>query len=117
VPTGRAQRLLCQVTQCCSPGRWDRLTPAPCLERLDKIILAANADRRAFSGRSRASFSHCRESSELHPREVLADLLGSGDFPAEVLDPERVAEITMQRLIDASSEVVPAGTRPKEFGA
>jgi hypothetical protein len=25
---------------------------------------------------------------ELAPQEVLADLLGSGDFPAEVIDPE-----------------------------
>jgi hypothetical protein len=53
---------------------------------------------------------------ELHPREVLADLLGSGDFPAEVLDPEGAAEIIMQRLIDVGFEVVPADTRPKEFG-
>ena len=45
---------------------------------------------------------------ELHPREVLADLLGSGDFPAEVLDPERAAEIIIQRLIDAGFEIVPA---------
>jgi hypothetical protein len=45
---------------------------------------------------------------ELHPREVLADLLGSGDFPAEVLDPEAAAEIIMQRLVDAGFEIVPS---------
>jgi hypothetical protein len=46
---------------------------------------------------------------ELHPREVLADLLGSGDFPAEVLDPERAADIIIQRLIDAGFEIRGAG--------
>jgi hypothetical protein len=44
----------------------------------------------------------------LHPREVLADLLGSGDFPADVLDPDGAAEIIIQRLIDAGFEIVPA---------
>jgi len=42
---------------------------------------------------------------ELTPQEVLADLLGSGDFPAEVIDPEAAAEIVIQRLIDAGFEV------------
>jgi hypothetical protein len=45
--------------------------------------------------------------SELHPRDVLADLLGSGDFPAEVLDPEAAARIILRRLEDAGFEVVP----------
>jgi hypothetical protein len=45
---------------------------------------------------------------ELHPVEVLADLFGSGDFPAEVLDPERAAEIIIQRLNDAGFEIKPA---------
>lgn len=35
---------------------------------------------------------------ELTPQEVLADLLGSGDFPAEVIDPEAAAEIILRRL-------------------
>jgi hypothetical protein len=38
---------------------------------------------------------------ELLPVEVLSDLLGSGDFPAEVLDPEAAAKIILQRLHDA----------------
>jgi hypothetical protein len=42
---------------------------------------------------------------ELTPQEVLADLLGSADFPAEVLDPDRAAGIIIQRLIDAGFEV------------
>jgi hypothetical protein len=45
---------------------------------------------------------------ELHPREVLVDLLGSGDFPAEVLDPNAAAEIILRRLEDAGFKVVPA---------
>ena len=49
---------------------------------------------------------------ELHPREVLADLLGSGDFPAEVLDPEGAAEIIMQRLIDVGSAL---GANPRHW--
>ena len=45
---------------------------------------------------------------ELTPQEVLADLLGSGDFPAEVLDPEGAAEAILRRLDDAGFKVVPA---------
>jgi hypothetical protein len=44
---------------------------------------------------------------ELHPEEVLADLLGSGDFPVEVADPEATAKIILQRLEDAGFKVVP----------
>jgi hypothetical protein len=45
---------------------------------------------------------------ELTARDVLVDLFGSGDFPAEVLDPEHAAEIVIQRLIDAGFEIIPA---------
>jgi hypothetical protein len=44
---------------------------------------------------------------ELLPVDVLVDLLGSGDFPAEVLDPETAAVIILRRLFDAGFEVVP----------
>jgi hypothetical protein len=47
---------------------------------------------------------------ELTLQDVLADLLGSGDFPAQVLDPEAAAWITLRRLFDAGFEVVPAGS-------
>jgi hypothetical protein len=47
--------------------------------------------------------------SELTPKHVLVDLFGSGDFPAEIIDPEHAAEIVIQRLADAGFEVVPAG--------
>jgi hypothetical protein len=46
--------------------------------------------------------------SELTPQQVLADLFGSGDFPAEVLDPVLAAEIVIQRLRDAGFAIVPA---------
>ena len=46
--------------------------------------------------------------SELTPQHVLTDLFGSAEFPAEVLDPERAAEIVIQRLIDAGFAIVPA---------
>jgi hypothetical protein len=45
--------------------------------------------------------------TELTPRDVLSDLLGSGDFPAEVLDPDHAADIVIQRLNDAGFEIVP----------
>jgi hypothetical protein len=45
---------------------------------------------------------------ELHPEEVLADLLGSGDFPAEVLDPKAAARIILQWLEDSGFKVVAA---------
>jgi hypothetical protein len=46
--------------------------------------------------------------SELTPKDVLTDLFGSADFPAEVLDPAHAAEIVIQRLIDAGFEIKPA---------
>jgi hypothetical protein len=42
------------------------------------------------------------------PQQVLADLFGSADFPANVLDTETAAEIVIQRLLDAGFEIVPA---------
>jgi hypothetical protein len=46
--------------------------------------------------------------SELTPQHVLTDLFGSGDFPAEILDPAQAAEIVIQRLCDARFEITPA---------
>jgi hypothetical protein len=43
--------------------------------------------------------------SELTPKHVLVDLFGSGDFPAEVLDPVHAAEIVIQN--DAGFEIKP----------
>jgi hypothetical protein len=45
-------------------------------------------------------------STPLAPEDVLVDLLGSGDFPAEVLDPADAARIILQRLADAGFVVV-----------
>jgi hypothetical protein len=45
---------------------------------------------------------------DLNPRDVLADLFGSGDFPAEVLDPELAAAIVIRRLLDAGFRIMPA---------
>ena len=47
--------------------------------------------------------------SELTLKHVLIDLFGSGDFPAEIIDPEHAAEIVMQWLLDAGFEIKPAG--------
>jgi hypothetical protein len=44
----------------------------------------------------------------LTPQHVLADLFGSGDFPAEIIDPEHAAEIVIQQLRDAGFEIKPA---------
>jgi hypothetical protein len=49
------------------------------------------------------------EMSELTPQHVLADLFGSADFPAEILDPEHAAEIVVQRLLDAGFKIESAG--------
>jgi len=46
--------------------------------------------------------------SELTPQHVLTDLFGSGDFPAEILDPAQAAEIVIERLGDSGFEIVPA---------
>ena len=45
---------------------------------------------------------------ELDPRDVLADLFGSGDFPPEILDPAHAADIVVQRLLDAGFAIAPA---------
>jgi hypothetical protein len=58
--------------------------------------------------RSRPSIRRCVMTRELDPRDVLADLFGSGDFPAEILAPEAAAEIVVQRLIDAGFQIKPA---------
>jgi hypothetical protein len=47
--------------------------------------------------------------SELTPKHVLVDLFGSGDFPAEVMDPVHAAEIVIQRLNDAGFKIESAG--------
>jgi hypothetical protein len=44
-----------------------------------------------------------------HERAYPADLFGSGDFPAEIIDPEHAAEIVIQRLIDAGFKIESAG--------
>jgi len=44
----------------------------------------------------------------LTPRDVLADLFGSDDFPPEILlDPAHAADVVIQRLLDAGFEIVP----------
>ena len=43
--------------------------------------------------------------SELAPKDVLVDLVGSDDFPAVVLDTEYAAEIVVQRLLNAGFEI------------
>jgi hypothetical protein len=49
--------------------------------------------------------------AELTPKHVLAELFGSADFPAEILDPEHAAAIVVQRLLDAGFEIKPAERR------
>src|SRR5260370_30051148 len=43
---------------------------------------------------------------ELHPIDVLTDLLGGGDFDHEILDPAAAAKIILERLRDAGFQVV-----------
>jgi hypothetical protein len=50
-----------------------------------------------------------KAAKELTPQHVLADLFGSADFPAEILDPEHAAEIVIQRLNDAGFKIESAG--------
>ena len=50
--------------------------------------------------------------SELDPKDVLADLFGE-ELPLD--DPERVAEMVIERLRDASSVIKPAD-EPGELG-
>jgi hypothetical protein len=45
----------------------------------------------------------------LNTKDVLSDLFGSGDFPAEIIDPEHAAEIVIQRLLDAGFKIESAG--------
>jgi hypothetical protein len=53
---------------------------------------------------------------ELLPVEVLADLLGSDDFPTEVLDTEAAAKIILQRLADAGFSIVATGPAAGNIG-
>ena len=90
---------------------WNALTER---ERAKWSALAGNTGRAkdAWEAFKRASMTggagFAGAPRELTPQEVLADLLGSGDFPAEVMDPEGAAEIVLRRLDDAGFKVVPA---------
>jgi hypothetical protein len=46
--------------------------------------------------------------TELTPKDVLIDLLGSAEFDHEILNPAAAAEIILERLRDAGFVVVPA---------
>ena len=46
--------------------------------------------------------------TELTPRHVLVDLFGGADFDHEILDPERAADIVIERLRDAGFEIKPS---------
>jgi hypothetical protein len=52
--------------------------------------------------------------SDLTPQHVLADLFGGEDFPAEILDPERAAEIVIQRLITSPEMQMPRPGRARK---
>ena len=89
---------------------WNALTER---ERAKWSAAAGNTERaiyawEAFKRASMASVRVAGAPRELTPQEVLADLLGSGDFSAEVMDPEGAAEIVLRRLDDAGFKVVPA---------
>jgi hypothetical protein len=49
---------------------------------------------------------------DLDPRDVLIDLLGSGDFPGECFDTVEAARIILRRLEDAGFEIVPVRESP-----
>jgi hypothetical protein len=46
-------------------------------------------------------------SGHLTARDVLVDLFGGPDFDHEILDPERAADIVIERLRDAGFEIKP----------
>jgi len=48
---------------------------------------------------------------ELDPLDVLADLLGGGDFDHEIIDPEAAARLIIERLRDAGFTIVPTEDR------
>jgi hypothetical protein len=52
----------------------------------------------------------------LTPKDVLVDLFGGADFDHEILDPERAADIVIERLCDAGFEIVPAGRGSRGSG-
>jgi hypothetical protein len=45
---------------------------------------------------------------DLNPLDVLVDLLGSGEFDHEILDPEAAARTIIRRLEDAGFAIVDA---------
>jgi hypothetical protein len=64
--------------------------------RLARIAGVPAADRAVLMG-----------NRELDPFDVLADLLGSGDFDHEILDPDAAARLIIERLNDAGFSIVP----------
>jgi hypothetical protein len=51
------------------------------------------------------------KAKELDPSDVLIELLGSGDFPGEVLDPVEAVRIILRRLEDAGFVMLPTAGR------
>jgi hypothetical protein len=50
--------------------------------------------------------------TKLTAEEVIADLLGSADFPAEIFNPELEAALIIQRLLDSGFVIVDAKEKP-----
>jgi hypothetical protein len=78
-------------------------------ERADELLMRWRLAR--VAGVPAAYRAVLMGDQELDPLDVLADLLGSGDFPAEVLDPEAAARIIMERLTDAGFTIMPTEDR------
>src|SRR4030088_940212 len=60
-------------------------------------------------GRAQTLEFGARAMSELTPRHVLTDLFGGADFDHEILDPERAADVAIERLRAACFEIKPRG--------
>jgi hypothetical protein len=79
--------------------------------QLAKMLKKLRKDYQARLARRDRSGQRVRDHmNALTPQHVLTDLFGSGDFPAEIIDPEHAAEIVIQRLNDAGFKIESAAT-------
>ena len=76
-------------------------TPAPrpptSQERGDNILMRYRL--------ARAAAHRILASDEVRPFDVLVDILGSGDFDHEIINPEASARLILERLEDAGFEI------------
>jgi hypothetical protein len=91
-----------------------RPSPQALGARIADIAASIAPDPGSVHSTPPANTSAIAPGRELHPLDVLIDLLGGADFDHEILDPEGAAKLIVERLNDAGFAIVPANPQDRE---